>query len=124
MGKAVGPYTDESALFCPDSSINNEAQCEWATGVPTWFGFPHYGDNGNMVVGVLVLLFPFVAVVGSSAQPSDQSAGKEVIFRKFGGGEDPPEIARSRANRSLISLFSAQDGSSGNGIGYQPHGGL
>ena len=76
-------------------------------------------------MGVLVLLFPCVAVVGFSAQPSDQSAEKEVIFGgSFGGGEDPPDIARSLANRSLISLSSAQDGSSGNGIGSQPHGGL
>ncbi len=68
------PYTDESTLFCPDSSINNETKCERATGVPTWFGFPHHGNKGNMVVRVLVLLNAFVAVVGSSAQPSDQSA--------------------------------------------------
>jgi hypothetical protein len=54
-GRRLVPYTDESALFCSDSSINNEAKCERAAGVPTWFGFPHHGNNGSMVVGILVL---------------------------------------------------------------------
>ncbi len=39
--------------------------------VTMWFGFPHHGNNGNVVVRVLVLLCPFVAVVGNSAQPGD-----------------------------------------------------
>ncbi len=34
-GRRLVPYTDESALFCPDSSINNEAKCERAASVPT-----------------------------------------------------------------------------------------
>ncbi len=49
---------------------------------------------------------------------------KGLFSGSFGGGEDPPEIAHSRANRSLISLFCAQEGSSGNGLGSHPHGGL
>ncbi len=56
--------------------------------------------------------------------PVIRAPEKRSFSGSFGGGEDPPKIARSRANRSLISLFSAQDGSSGNGIGSQPHGGL
>jgi hypothetical protein len=43
-------------FVCPDSSIKNEAKCERAAGVPTWFGFPHHGNNWSMVVRILVLL--------------------------------------------------------------------
>ena len=42
--------------FVRDSSINSEAKGERAACVPAWFGFPHDGNNGNMVVGILVLL--------------------------------------------------------------------
>ena len=56
--------------------------------------------------------------------PVIRAPEKRLFSGSFGGGEDPLDIARSLANRSLISLFSAQDGSSGNGIGSQPHGGL
>ncbi len=56
--------------------------------------------------------------------PVIRAPEKRLFSGSFGGGEDPSDIARSLANRSLILLFSAQDGSSGNGIGSQPHGGL
>ena len=56
--------------------------------------------------------------------PVIRAPEKRLFSGSFGGGEHPREIARSLSNRSLISLFSAQDGSSGNGIGSQPHGDL
>ena len=68
------PYTYESTVFCPDSSINIEAKGEWAACVPTWCGFPHDGDNGDMGVGGLVLLHSVVAWVGIFAQLNDKRA--------------------------------------------------
>ncbi len=60
--------------------------------------------------------------LASVRDPVIRAPEKRLFSGSFGGEEDPSEIARSLANRSLISLFSAQDGSSGNGIGSQPHG--
>ncbi len=77
-----------------------------------WFG-------GSLFCCALLSLW-----LATVRNPVIRAPEKRLFAGSFGGGEDPLDIARSLANRPLISLFSAQDGSSGNGIGSQPHGGL
>ena len=77
-----------------------------------WFG-------GSLFCCALLSLW-----LATVRNPVIRAPEKRLFSGSFGGGEDPLDTARSLANRSLISLFSAQDGSSGNGIGSQPHGGL
>jgi hypothetical protein len=96
-----------------------------ANGQPVFrrgLGFHITVTMGVWLWGSLFCCNPLSLWLAAVRNPVIRTPEKRLFSGSIGGGEDPSEIARSRANRSLISLFSTQDGSSGNGIGSQPHG--